>query len=180
MRTYKIYRIFLVLLIASNTIQSQQTSIVGDIEINRISKAEYNNVYINGVRTSDIVNIKANKSQLDLLLSANFIYTTYDGSSLFHVFKDSSKGLYISYQDLSDVGHNPQLNSYYILNSQSNFTILGITIKVGDNIDVLGNVIKNDSEQTVTFLTDSESSYIEIKYNSRDSNRISSIKFKLI
>ncbi|QMU64466.1 MAG: hypothetical protein GKR88_09330 [Flavobacteriaceae bacterium] len=125
----------LTLILTSSLVRCQVTS-------NIISKTEFYNIKINNITLDDIQATEGNQIELINLIPATiqesnidpngeFCYYTYDG------FEIGFSG------NLGTIEH-PILGSFKITKDNWNITIQGITVTIGDNISILGNVVINN------------------------------------
>jgi hypothetical protein len=158
--------VFLVIAILTSKIQAQDLAYVDDGKgINPISLSEYQNIAINGIKRTDIEAVQGNVSQMKNLFGNDLITITSSDPNLSIDFKSTNKGVYFSFEDGSDTGNNYELTYYTIFSEQSTLTVKGKTVKIGDNISLLGDVNINNNNGTISFITLNESSYIEIKFD---------------
>lgn len=175
----KIYCLLLILSISiGNSLSAQLEAGDDGRGINRISLSEYKDISIDGVKRTEIEDTYGNTSEMTTLLNGNFIVTTETEPDKAINLKDSTKGLFFSFVDHSDIGDNNELIYFRISNSQSSISINGTTFKVGDNISILGDVRVNENDSTITFNTATESSNVVIKFQ-KFTNKILSITYEV-
>lgn len=173
---YGLIAVFLILVqnsVAQNSPETDKSK-----GINRISASEYKDICINGITRTDIEATQGNSKQMASLFKLTFNITNDSIPDNTINFKQNEKGLFFSFVDLSDLGAKNQLEYFTISNNQSSFTIKGKTIKVGDNIGVLGDVNVDNRDGTISFSTWNESSFIEIQFD-KQSKTITGIKYEV-
>lgn len=155
-------------------------------EINYLTASEYDAIFIDGVNWDDIRETKGDVAKMKALFGATINYKTGTEPSLSIGFWD--KGFYFDFEDRSDVGNDYSLVNISIDNNLSNFTILGKTITIGDDISKLGLVkINTDKDGKKGIIFDSiapsdsgifiEFDQITNKFNQVVSNIITSIEY---
>ncbi len=157
----------LTLILTSNLVRCQVTS-------NIISKTEFYNIKINNITLDDIQATEGNQIELINLIPATiqesnidpngeFCYYTYDG---FEIGFSGNLGT-----------EHLILGGFEITKNNWNITIQGVTVTIGDNISVLGNVIfntqTNGSRSIVYQYCDGCNNFISIYINA--SNEITKI-----
>lgn len=129
----------------------------GAQNINKLSIVEYNSIEINGTNIADISYTRGSVTKMNTLFGFSFTYKAYtEPSSGIELWNDA-KGVYFVFEDDS-------IYSFEISNNQSNITLKGTTVTIGDNISKLGNVkISNTNE--IDFGTDQTSDVLTIKFD---------------
>ena len=148
----------IILLVFTSLAQCQITA-------NIISQTEYDNIEINGIKYIDLKNTLGEQNTVETLFgTANTIEKDddpiYGGAILYIEF----------YYDGLDFGFSEgELGGFHITNSNSNITIQGITVTIGDNISVLGNVVFNtmsDGGKSIVYqYCDGCNNFISIRFN---------------
>ncbi|QMU64467.1 MAG: hypothetical protein GKR88_09335 [Flavobacteriaceae bacterium] len=114
------------------------------ITSNIISEAEYNNIKINNITLSDIKATEGDETQIRDLIPAIIeekdINTGERGPSNYW-FKYN--GFEIAFTDNAGEPDHPGIAMFEITKNNWNITIQGVTVTIGDNTSVLGNVIFN-------------------------------------
>lgn len=162
-----------ILLFGSCSLKSQK--------INLLTESQYTNIYINGVKWSNISNTKGDVSKMKTLMKMNFEKEVETEPNDIVYLSNSTNGISFHFEL-----NNPNNQADYILygfeikNSQVNFEILGKTVKVGDSISKFGTIETNifRGVKTAVFVgdgRDSESIAIEFDKN----NRVKLIKYTL-
>ena len=151
--------ITLILLLAFTSVAQCQ------ITANIITEAEYNNIEINGIKYIDLKNTLGEQNAIEALFGiANTMEKDddpiYGGEILYIEF----------YYDGLDFGFSEgELGAFNITNNNSNITIQGVTVTIGDNISALGNVIFNtmsNGNQSIVFqYCDGCNNFISIRFN---------------
>lgn len=173
------YLIILAIIVFGYNLNAQVLVKIDDGKgINQINASDYKNICINGIKRTDIEATYGNSNQMETLFNVKFNVTTDSEPDEVINFKDSIKGLFFSFVDNNDVNGNNELEYFNIFNNQSSFSVQGKTIKIDDNINLLGNVNINNDQGTITFNTASESSHIKIKFN-KNTNKIISITYEV-
>ena len=117
------------------------------ITSNIISKTDYNNISINGKTLSEI------KSTEGIL---NLVQNLYD-EEIIEIINDEMinsssykyNGLEFGFSGLLGTIDNPILGRLEVFNGNWTVTILGKTIKIRDDISILGNVVFNTNRDGV-------------------------------
>ena len=171
-----IYNILIILMLTTISCKAQ--------EINYLTKAEYDAIFIDGINWDTVRETKGDVAKMKALFGATVNYKTGTEPSLSIGFWD--KGFYFDFEDEGDNGFGLVL--IRIHNNQSNFTIKGITITIGDDISKLGLVkisTYKDGKKDIIFdsVEPSDSAiFIEFdqitnKFNQVVSNIITSIEY---
>ncbi|MCH7523910.1 MAG: hypothetical protein IIC74_02585 [Bacteroidetes bacterium] len=139
----------LIILLSLAFVSTAQCQITDNI----ITPTEYNNIEINGIKLIDIKNTLGNQNAIESLLgTATNINIDMDGNSF------DFNGFHIGFSAIISDGtyDSPILAGFRILNNSSNITIRGITVTIGSNISLLGNVVFGTSsingEQFISYM----------------------------
>ena len=111
---------------------------------------------------------KGDLNQMKNLFGFSFILNSSNEYLIVKELENHNKGIYFYFED-------NQLYEYKISNNQSNLNIKGVNITVGDNIDKLGNVTINNSNE-IKFSTVETSDILTIRFN-RSNNLITQIQY---
>lgn len=151
--------ITLILLLAFTNVSQCQ------ITANILTETEYNNIEINCIKYIDLKNTLGEQNAVETLFgTANTIEKDddpiYGGAILYIEF----------YYDGLDFGFSEgELGTFNITNNNSNITIRGITVTLGDNISLLGNVVFNtmsDGSKSIVYqYCDGCNNLISIRFN---------------
>ena len=144
------------------------TNCISSQNINTLSGEEYSNIKVNGINIDDIINTKGDITKIDNLFGFSFLLKSNDEFIKTRELRNDIKGIYIYFED--DV-----LYTYKISNNQSNLTIKGITITIGDDISKLG-IVEVNTIGEVQFKVSETSDYFIIKFNPT-SKGITSIEY---
>jgi len=148
-------------------------------EINYLTKAEYDAIFIDGINWDAVRETKGDIVKMKALFGATLNFKTGTEPSLNVGFWD--RGFDFEFEDRSDIGTNYSLVNIMIDNNQSNFTIKGITITIGDDISKLGLVkinIDKDGKKGIIFdsVEPSDSAiFIEFDQITNKFNQVSNI-----
>mgnify|MGYP000461363317 CR=1 FL=1 len=145
--------IFLILvLVLTTTIVKCQT------KANIITPIEFYNIKINNTTLNELNNTKGNKDLIEKLFNASINETTID----FDYCDYTYNGFEIGFS-------NEQISGFNITNNKWSMTIKGKTIKIGDSINNLGNVIFNtqiNGNKSITYSAcDGCNNWITIQFN---------------
>jgi len=141
------------------------SSIVQCQDANIITETEFNNIKINNVKLSTIINTFGNKNAIEGLFGASIAHNLDADGNYFEY-----NGFEIGFSALLSVNYNePTLGGFDIINNNFSITINGTRVTVGDNISLLGNTIKNTkSDGTLGILymyCNGCNNFISIDYN---------------
>jgi hypothetical protein len=151
--------IIIFLLVISSTSQCQDSNIITEVA--------FNNIKINNHKLSVIKDTNGAKTAIESLFGGSVFVIDPDGD----FYNYSFNGFNIGFSSIiSNATHNnPIISKFEITNSNWSMTINGVTIKVGDNISLLGNVIFNTniggSKSILYMYCDGCNSFIGIDFN---------------
>jgi hypothetical protein len=163
-------QIFLILILLTFSCKGQ--------EINYLTEAEYNAIFIDGVNWNKIHETKGDIVKIKALFGDRTTYKTFTEPSLGIEFWN--KGFYFRFEDGSDQGNQYDLVNISILNNLSSLTIKGKTITIGEDIRKLGivkiNTDKNGIKGIMFNSIEPSNSAIFIEFN-QFSNIIKHIEY---
>ena len=147
-------KLFLILLlIVPCLVKCQITS-------NIISETAFNNIKINDVTLNNIKATNGTLSQVTNLFSNPVLQNTQQPEEDYYDY---------SYDGFSIGFSESEISGFNITNSNWNITIQGITVTVGDNISLLGNVVfnmMNNGNQSIVYqYCDGCNNFISIRFN---------------
>jgi len=132
---------------------------------NTISLQAYNNIKINGVSLKIIQNFEGSSAALSTLLRTTFTQEKPDPEAI----NFTSTNLVLAYGNVTS-----DWILYYLefLNSNVTLNILGKTVKLGDDISLLGfgtnlksRLIAESGERSAIFCSDLDSSYTAVRFD---------------
>ena len=136
MNTLK-YIAFSLMILSFNAVKAQ------DNEDNYLTSEEFGNIKINGIRFDDIEKTEGDKTKVKALLGKDIIIEKGYGESYGNsitIKPKKQKGFYIVFADYDETSNKYWIDDFEILNSNSNITIKGKTVTIGDHIKKLGKV----------------------------------------
>lgn len=121
-------KLIICLFIISSFLAKAQTS-------NVITALEFDSLKINNSTLSELKKTNGKQADVEALLGTATSYKADENESYYYyVFK----GFKVDFSTAKDT---PYIESFEISDNQATFTIKGKTIKVGDNISLLGTVV---------------------------------------
>lgn len=127
----QILNLFITALLFIQTINAQ-------VSLNEITMEEYSQIKINNISIVTIINTHGNHTLLKTLFGNELQYKEYDLPVLGRdIWNDN---ITISFQD------DDYTLNFMSLRNSTTVTILGRTAKLGDNVNILGNVVINTNE----------------------------------
>jgi len=153
--------IILILFLTFSSIVSCQTA-------NILTPTEFDNIKINGVNLATIKNTFGNQNAIEALFgTAN--EKTIDPEGEFTYFKFNGFTIGFSAQVSGSAIDSLLIGGFDITNNNSNITIQGVTVTIGDNISALGNVVfntMNDEGKSIVYqYCDGCNNFISIRFN---------------
>ena len=145
----------------------------GQTKKNILTTAEYINIKINGISFTQIDATKGDISKMKALFGDNMTIKTGTEPGNMISFWDDNLGFYLHFEQN---GPDYALNSFTILNKNSNFTILDKTVTIGSDISELGDVKINSKYLEIYFGTKYASSALVIKFDP-STRKITEIEF---
>ena len=166
--------LFILAILLTTTAQCQMTS-------NIISETDFNNIKINDVTLSSIRATEGKEALVQNLYTSAIlekdINTGERGPSNYWYKYD---GFEFSFTSGAGTSAHPGLSSFKITRSNWSITIQGVTVKIGDNINLLGNVTfntrSNGTKSIIYQYCNGCNSFIYI-YFDQSNNRIVRIGF---
>ncbi len=153
--------IILILLLAFSGIANCQTA-------NIITETEFNNIKINNIDLLTIRNTSGNQNTIENLFGSSITNNIDPDGDFYHY---EFNGFKIGFSSIISDGtyNNPIISRFEITNNSSSLTINGITITIGSNIQLLGNVIfntMNDGKKSIVYMyCDGCNNFISIRFN---------------
>jgi len=151
------------------------------INANIISENEFNNIKINNVTLSAIKATEGNENQVQNLFSSIILekdINTGERGPSNYWFKYN--GFEIALTDSAGTPNHPGIAMFEITNNNWSFTIQERTITIGDNINLLGNIVfnsdKNGDKSIVYQYCYGCNNFIYIDFN-QDTNLITEIGY---
>lgn len=146
---------------------------------NNLTTSEYNDIKINNINWKQINNTKGSLNQMKALFGSNLTTKSGTEPSLYKAFWNDSKGFYFYFEENDPNDPNDyMLYTFRIEKANTNITIKGKTVTIGDNINQLGNVQINASGSDIVFGTNTTDDILMIKFNP-STNLITSIEYTM-
>ncbi len=139
MKKYNFNKVLIIMLMVTSCVKSQNSS-------NLLTYDEYSNIRINNITLNSINLTKGNSQSLSELFNINFEYSETD-------FPDRYREIFSDDLEIEFTG-NPSQSSYEIssiriLSSNVKVDILGKNIRLGNQIDLLGNFNVNNENSVI-------------------------------
>ena len=148
---------------------------------NFISEAEFDNIRINNVTLSDIMNTEGDETQIRELIPATIIEKHINNGDRGPLnYSYTYDGFEITFTGNAGTPDHPGLAAFDITNSNWSITIQGKTVTIGSDIGILGNVVFNDTadggKSIVYQYCDGCNNFIVVNFN-QTTNKITEIGY---